>query len=116
MGTQKTDAVTDIEKWEQQKQHLIALGFHKAVGLTERDYYASLLNFQRQLEKFKGRFDRPLLIDPRVPLTYQLERFHVSGSAAVYIKKRGWSDFMTYLIHQEFRIKFGFRMVVDLLE
>lgn len=70
------------ERFEQVKsprnaqiERLLALGFHAELGMTEEQYVASMPSLQPQPERFKGRFDLPVLVDPRVSLSKQL-RMH----------------------------------------
>src|SRR3989344_9558986 len=58
--------------WSSQVERLINLGFHAELGMTEDEYKSSMPAFQSQPPKFKGRFEIPLLIDPRVSLQRQL--------------------------------------------
>lgn len=60
-------------EWERQIDRLIDLGFHKEkeIGQTKGKYKDSLPKFFPQLPEYKGLFDIPLLIDPRIPLSIQ---------------------------------------------
>lgn len=73
--------ITDEEKatWEIQKDHLVELGFHKVLGMTEQDYRDSLPNFQSQPIDFKHRFDIPILVDPRISLRRQFKLLKIGG-------------------------------------
>lgn len=59
--------------WLTQAKRLVSLGFHTELGMTEDEYKASMPAFQPQLPEFKGRFETPLLIDPRVSIARQLD-------------------------------------------
>lgn len=61
------------ELWSLQIEKLINLGFHAELGMTDDEYKATMPAFQPQPPRFKGRFDIPLLVDPRVSLQRQLE-------------------------------------------
>jgi hypothetical protein len=49
----------------------IKLGFHKELGLKEREYRDSLPMFTHQPEEFRGKFDYPVLVETRIPLERQ---------------------------------------------
>lgn len=66
------------ENWQLQINRLIKLGYPTTLGLSEFEYRASIPQFQPQPEKFKGRFDILLLVDPRVSLKRQLSKQQVS--------------------------------------
>lgn len=68
-ATQATESL-----WNMQIERLLRLGFHEALGMSEEDYRASMPSFRSQPEKSKGRFDIPILVDPRVMLKTQLQR------------------------------------------
>lgn len=59
--------------WSMQIERLIDMGFHAELGMDEDEYRGTMPTFQPQPAKFKGRFDHPLLIDPRVSLQRQLD-------------------------------------------
>lgn len=77
--TDITTETTDIplnkegQNWSEQVERLIGLGFHAELGMSEDEYRITIPAFQPQPAKFKGRFDFPVLIDPRVSLQRQLE-------------------------------------------
>lgn len=54
--------------WEKQVRKMIALGFNDEIKKSEGGYRMSVPKFEEQPEAYKGRFDLPLLIDPRIPL------------------------------------------------
>jgi len=54
-----------------QAQRLIQLGFHRELGLSKKEYLASLSKFGPQPEAFKGRFDIPILVETRIPIERQ---------------------------------------------
>lgn len=70
-GPNKTERLQ--RTWEAQKDRLVKLGYHSALGLSAQEYVASLPKPEPQLTEFKGKFDRPLLVDPRVPIEKQLD-------------------------------------------
>lgn len=57
--------------WRRQVDRLIALGFHKELGMTEEVYRASLPKFASRPRE--AIFDMPLLIDKNVPFNRQAE-------------------------------------------
>jgi hypothetical protein len=52
-------------------------GFHTELNLSEDAYFDSFPQFLSQPEAYKGRFEIPLLIDPRISLSKQLELANV---------------------------------------
>jgi len=54
--------------WEKQVRNLIALDFNGEAKMSEFSYRNSLPHFPQQPAAYVGRFDMPLLIDPRIPL------------------------------------------------
>lgn len=74
-GTETTDIPFNKEgkNWSEQVVRLIDLGFHAELGISEDEYRTTIPAFQPQPAKFKGRFDFPVLIDPRVSLQRQLD-------------------------------------------
>lgn len=46
----------------------IHLGFHTVLGLSEEEYRASFPNLFPQPQEYKGFFDIPIWVDPRIPL------------------------------------------------
>ncbi|MBI2330188.1 hypothetical protein HYU94_02265 [Candidatus Daviesbacteria bacterium] len=61
------------KNWSEQMERLIGFGFHSELGMDEDEYRATIPAFQPQPPRYKGRFDVPLLIDPRVSLQRQLD-------------------------------------------
>jgi len=55
-------------EWSRQAKLLITLGFHKQLRLSEKEYLSSLPLFEPQPESFKGKFDIPVLVEPRIPV------------------------------------------------
>lgn len=68
------------KSWPTQVETLIRLGFHAALGMTEDEYKATMPAFQPQPPAFKGRFETPLLIDPRVSIFKQLDLLGINTS------------------------------------
>jgi hypothetical protein len=58
---------------------LIAHGFHTQLGLSEEAYLQTLPKFEPQPEEYKGRFDIPVLVDPRVDLLDQHKSVNLKG-------------------------------------
>lgn len=60
----------DLEQaWKIQTARLIELGFDKVLGFAKpEDYLATLHKFSPKPPEFEGRFDIPVLIDPRISL------------------------------------------------
>lgn len=54
---------------KRQAKRYVELGYHKELGLTEQEYLESLPKFFTQPERYKGRFDTPLLVETRIPAT-----------------------------------------------
>lgn len=64
----------DLEvEWQRQASNYIKLGYHTELGLTEQAYLASLPKFEPQPEEYEGNFDRPLLVEKRIPWEKQAE-------------------------------------------
>ena len=70
-------------EWEKQIGRLISLGFNREIGKSEQGYLSSMPEFTMQPEIYKGRFDIPLLIDPRVSLKTQIRLAGVNPSIQV---------------------------------
>lgn len=66
-------AVNLAAEYERQSRRYIELGFHTELGLSEKDYLASLPKLEPQPENFCGRFDISVLVDPRVSIERQCE-------------------------------------------
>lgn len=60
---------------QSQIDRYIGFGFHRELGMSEAEYDQSLSLPKGivQPERYKGRFDHLLLIEPRIPLSRQLE-------------------------------------------
>lgn len=54
--------------WEKQVSRLISLGFNREVGKSEFTYRRMMPQFAPQPQAYIGRFDIPLLVDPRISL------------------------------------------------
>lgn len=54
--------------WEKQIRKYIMLGFNDEVKLSEGSYRRKMPRFLPQPESYIGRFDIPLIIDPRISL------------------------------------------------
>ncbi len=63
--------------WSFQVERSIKLGFHAELGMSEDDYRVTTPAFQPQFPRFKGRFDVPILVDPRVSAQRQLELYRI---------------------------------------
>lgn len=61
------------KEWQRQVGKLVKLGFHKELGMDEKEYIDSLPKFGPQPENFKGRFDIPVIVDPRIDWKKQSE-------------------------------------------
>lgn len=60
--------------WSQQVDRLLSLGFHEELGITEEAYRVSIPTFlDIPREKNFGYFDLPLVVDPRVKPSKQME-------------------------------------------
>lgn len=59
--------------WKGQIERLLRLGFHAELGITEKQYVEGIPDFQAQPDRFRGRSNLPLLVDPRVSLIRQLQ-------------------------------------------
>ncbi|HKC14804.1 MAG TPA: hypothetical protein VKC89_02490 [Patescibacteria group bacterium] len=64
-------AVSEAE-WERQAKRFVELGFHKELGLSEKDYLASVprLTFLQDLSQ---KFDFTVLVETRIPVERQCE-------------------------------------------
>jgi hypothetical protein len=76
------DTRFDIE-WNKQANRLVSLGFAEELGLSAAEYLNTLPLFEQQPKEYEGRFDIPLLVDPRVPLPRQQE---LLGATAIMTK------------------------------
>lgn len=56
---------------ELQIQRLIELKFHEALGMTEEEYRSGIPSILPQPETYIGRFDIPLVVEPRIDFTKQ---------------------------------------------
>lgn len=65
------------QEWQRQANRFITLRFHQYLTLSEQDYLDSLPQFTLQPEQFKGRFDIPLLVETRIPVSQQAKRANV---------------------------------------
>lgn len=67
-----------LEK-ERQRQidRFIELGFHKELGMTERKYKDSFPQITPQPERFRGRFDIPILVEPRISPEIQCQKLGI---------------------------------------
>lgn len=61
----------------EQVTRLIRLGFDQALGMTQSDYRSGMPDFEPQPESFKNRFDLPVMVDPRVNIRDQLDRYKI---------------------------------------
>lgn len=91
--SQKTQEFLDLldKEWQRQVNKLVKLGFHKEMGMTKKAYVESLPKFTSQPESFKGRFDIPVIVDPRINWRRQCELAEISN----YISRedvRDWKD------------------------
>lgn len=57
---------------EAQVQRLVDLEFHTLLGVSEGEYRASIPAILPQPEAYRGRFDVPVVVDPRIDLKAQL--------------------------------------------
>lgn len=70
-------------EWKRQTDRLIELGFHRVVhpelseAQAEAEYRESLPKIGLQPPNYNGRFDIPVLVDPRVPPPDQLSRAEI---------------------------------------
>ena len=65
-------------EWQRQAQNFVSLGFHKERGFEDTDegkqvYLDTLAKFKPQPEGYKGRVDKPMLIDYAIPWERQRE-------------------------------------------
>jgi len=78
--TQESEIETQERRdhqWREQIDRLMRMGFHEELGMTEEEYYNEISPIESQPLRFQGRFDIPILVDPRVNLRRQLEKHHV---------------------------------------
>lgn len=54
--------------WEKQLRKMLVLGFNDVIGKSEGTYRRLMPVFTPQPESYIGRFDIPLLVDPRISL------------------------------------------------
>lgn len=62
---------------ERQIANLIKLGYHAQLGLTEAQYRKYIPYLQPKPPSFEGRFEYPVLVDPMVLASRQLELLHI---------------------------------------
>lgn len=74
-----TDQELQIE-WERQVGRLIELGYHRELRKSEATYRNQMPAFAPQPESYKGRFDIPLLVDPRLSLKTQIRLAGINPS------------------------------------
>ncbi len=58
--------------WHVQARKLASL-YAPSLGLSEKEYIASLPDFDPQSDAFQGRFDIPLIVETRLPLSRYLK-------------------------------------------
>jgi hypothetical protein len=61
------------QAWHRLAKRYVDLGFPGELSMSEGDYRRSLPRFGPQPAEYEGRFDVPLLIDPRVPWQRQCD-------------------------------------------
>lgn len=64
---------------ENQVNSLVKFGFHKLLGISLDEYKESIPEISIQPKEYNNHFDIPLVVDPRVPISEQLE---ISGIKA----------------------------------
>lgn len=67
----KRELVELEEERSEQINQLIQRGFHTTLGLSKEEYAQSIPSFLPQLESYKDRFDIPLVVETRIPLSMQ---------------------------------------------
>lgn len=77
------------EEWNRQAGKLARL-FAEELGLNRKDYLASLPQFEPQPETFKGKFDIPVIVETRVPLSRLLEAAGLKKYFDVDKKVKDW--------------------------
>ncbi len=84
------------QAWGIQAASLTELGFDKLLGFaTPEDYLATLPKFSPKPPEFEGRFDIPLLVDPRVSLTQLAQLAGVNFHSSVDVRDWRGSKFIT---------------------
>lgn len=61
------------DEFERQISTYIKLGFHKLLGTSLQEYLSSIPDFKPPSKNITGRFDKVLLVEPRVPVWLQLQ-------------------------------------------
>jgi hypothetical protein len=79
------------EVWQVQATRLVEVGVHEELGLTHEEYLATLPKFEAKPVEFEGKFDIPILIDPRVSLRQLLKLTGVSSSEVALNNLHDWS-------------------------
>ncbi len=69
-----------VAAWVKQVNRLISLGFNREIGKSEGTYRRLLPLFTHQPEAYKGRFEIPLLVDPRISLKKQHKLAGISST------------------------------------
>lgn len=86
LGARTTSAgrARDLDlRWHRQTDAYVAAGFAERLGMTARDYLASLPAFPAQPDAYRGRLDLPLVVETRIPWREQADLLGVvlsSGS------------------------------------
>lgn len=68
------------EEWQRQSTRFVELGFHTELKIKDGEYLDSLPKFGSQPEAFRGRFDIPVLVEVRIPISKQCEMTKVQFS------------------------------------
>lgn len=70
LSASKLDLDTERERQIADK---LRIGLHSALHVSPEDYARSFPRFRQRPESFLGRFDIPLVVDPRIPALLQLQ-------------------------------------------
>jgi len=88
------DPALDAELSRQAEAYL-QLGFHKILRMKEKDYVASLPHIKAQPKEFAGRFDIPVIVDPRIHFLEQCELAKVFSDTMRNLATRNWEKWKT---------------------
>ncbi|MBI2031649.1 MAG: hypothetical protein HYT08_03475 [Candidatus Levybacteria bacterium] len=73
--TARRQDVIELQKFQitNQIERLINFGFHRELGQDEAEYTQTFSGILEQVEKYRGKFNTPLVVEGRVPLKKQHE-------------------------------------------
>lgn len=92
---------TYCDEFQRQIGTHLKLGFHKVLGLSLEEYLSSLPHFNPPPENFRGRFDKILLVEPRIPVWLRLQiagyKYFISGEIHDESKDKNGLPFIAWI-------------------